>query len=189
MPCGLMPHGEAHLHVARAGAPVGRRGKPVPPPRSWRPAQGRDTTSAARSSCAALTCAAVTFRNRFTSCRISRRRQSRLSTDMRARVADRRRAAWRTRMPGPRQPKAEIGRSDSPRVFLQRVRVAMSQIGRFVPCAGCRCESAVRRADSVGVRARTDFRAAASAADRRHAAGPSTIMHVNARSRAVHQLG
>jgi hypothetical protein len=54
----------------------------------------------------------------------------------------------------------------------QRVRVVTSQRERFEPCAACCIESSTRRAGSVRVRARTDFPAAASASDGRHAAGP-----------------
>ena len=54
----------------------------------------------------------------------------------------------------------------------QRVRVAASQLERFEPRAGCRIESALRRADSVRVGGRTDFPAAASAAVARQTAGP-----------------
>ena len=54
----------------------------------------------------------------------------------------------------------------------QRVRVAASPLERLVPCVGCRHGSARRRAGTGRVRARTDVPAAASAAGRRHTAGP-----------------
>ena len=63
----------------------------------------------------------------------------------------------------------------------QRVRVAASPLERFVPCVGCRHASAPRRAGTGRVRARTDVPAAASAAGRRHTAGPRS----RSRSRCV----
>ena len=105
-------HRHARQHVVRTGAPVGRRGKPVPPPRSQRPARGRDTTSAQRSSCAAQPArpsrcgtGLAPVADHAADSRASR-------TTCRRAPQDQRRAAGRPRMPGRRTAQPKIGRRD-----------------------------------------------------------------------------